>query len=648
MKYLVKMYLTGIAFFTFFRLLFLFVNRAVLETIRPGKGIWLSTFLMGLRYDTVISCYILVLPGILLLTADITKYSNGRALRPLHYFICSLYLAAFLACAADIPFFLSFNSRLNVTILNWSDSPMFMLKMVLEEKSFLAYLLLFILIAIAYLATVRKIYLRNRADIRWEPPARKRAHRTGFLAVFLFAGCMVLGIRGRTEQKTPINTGTAYFCEYELLNNAALNPVFTFIYSYIEIRKPENKTLHLMDDGAAIALARQYLGITGTNSAAPLAREVVDTMKQEKYNVVLVLMESMAAFYMDRFAHTADLTPNLDTLAARGYSFDNFYSAGLHTFNGIFSTLYAYPALMARHTMYIDPIPHYTGLPYLMKQQGYKTIYFTTHDDQFDNVGGFLRANYVDRIVSQADYPSSEVINALGVPDHFMFNYALPILNDYHRQGRPFFATLMTVSNHPPYEVPGDISFKAKHTDINSGCVEYADWSIGQFMKQAAKQAWFPHTIFVFLGDHGAWANDPYGDLHRELNHIPCIIYSPVLKDAPRIFNEPAGQIDIFPTLAGLLHFSYNNNTVGIDLLHQSRPWIYFGSDDKFGVLGRGKLYVWYNNGRENLFDLASKAEILAVNRPLADSMRDYAFAMMQTSQWMLRNGKTGAGQQAR
>jgi phosphoglycerol transferase MdoB-like AlkP superfamily enzyme len=297
--------------------------------------------------------------------------------------------------------------------------------------------------------------------------------------------------------------------------------------------------------------------------------------------------------------------------------------------------------------MFIDPIPHYTGLPYVMKQHGYETVYFTTHDDQFDNVGGFLRANYIDRVVSKVDYPSSAVINTLGVPDHYMFSYALPVLNDYYKTGRPFFATMMTVSNHPPYEVPADIPFKPKHREVRGGCVEYADWAIGQFMKQAAKEPWYNNTIFVFLGDHGAWANDPYGGLHPELNHIPCIIYSPLLPDAPKVFNEPAGQADVFPTLAGLLHFSYVNNTMGVDLLQHTRPWVCFGSDDKFGVIGRGKLYVWYNTGDENLYTLGEKREVLAENRAEADSMRNYAFAQMQCAQWMQQQGKTGFPGQA-
>lgn len=87
--------------------------------------------------------------------------------------------------------------------------------------------------------------------------------------------------------------------------------------------------------------------------------------------------------------------------------------------------------------------------------------------------------------------------------DDFMYQYALPILNERAGTGNPFFSVLLSISNHPPYVIP---PYFHPHSDVlEEQIVEYADWSIRQFMQAAEKQPWFDNTIFVFLGDHGKW-----------------------------------------------------------------------------------------------------------------------------------------------
>lgn len=82
-----------------------------------------------------------------------------------------------------------------------------------------------------------------------------------------------------------------------------------------------------------------------------------------------------------------------------------------------------------------------------------------------------------------------------------MFEYALPVLNEKADGKSPFFATLLTISNHPPYVIPS--YFHPHSKDPEMQIVEYADWSIGKFMEEAEKQPWFDNTIFIFVGDHG-------------------------------------------------------------------------------------------------------------------------------------------------
>ncbi len=642
-RYIFRFYLLGILFFTFFRVVLLYINKAQLETIPDKYSIVAQTMLMGWRFDTVISGYILALPFLVLIVAEFAGWLRKGLLLGIHSFICALYIIVFFGCAADIPFFQNFNTRLNITALNWTSSPMFMIKMILEEWDFLEYFILFILLSVGFVWLASKIYKRYKNNLV-ATPGTKHFSIAKLGITIVFAALMFLGIRGRIEEKSPILVGTAYFSQYDLPNKAGLNPLFTFINSWLDGMKEENKQLKLLPDADALKLAQSYLGIDKPKYAEyPIARTVSDSIAPNNYNVVLVIMESMSANFMARYGDSRGLTPFLDSLAGQSYCFDRFYSTGIHTFNGIFSTLYSFPGLLGKHTMADAVIPDYTGLPYTLKNNGYQTVYFTTHDEQFDNAGGFLAANHMQRIVGLKDYPSDAVLSTLGVSDQFLFDFATPLLNEYHGKGKPFFATFMTTSNHPPYTIPDNSPITPKHKEVRGGCVEYADYALRHFMSIAKQQSWYRNTIFVFVGDHGSPEPDNIGGLNYAYNHVPCIMYSPAFKDAPKAINKPAEQLDIFPTIAGLLHLSYTNNTMGMDALNEKRPYVYFSDDHHVAVADSTSLYLWENDRGEGYYEFANREKNdIANHKGKADSMKQYAFSMLQTTQWMLLNGKTG------
>ncbi len=608
----------------------------------------LSIYITGLLFFTIfrvalISGYILLLPSVVLIALDIFKLLSRKMLVYTLVFIALLYVVAFFGCAADIPFFNTYNTRLNFTILNWTASPMFMIKLILQEPTYLFFLCLFFALAALFIFMLVRIYPRFRMSLEHKTTAPSAA--ITICAGIIFLGLEFLGIRGRIEKKSPIVVGTAYFSKYDFANQAGLNPIFTFMQSWMDSQKEESRKLSLMDDKKAIRLAQSYLDIdtAQANAVYPFARIVHGDSSIPRYNVIIVMMEGMSASFMRRYGNDLGLTPNLDSLALHGVAFDNFYSAGIHTFNGIYSTMYSFPGLLARHTMEGATIPAYTGMPYTASKAGYKTLYFTTHDDQFDNVGGFVTENHIDTIICKKDYPSDQVLSALGVPDHFMFDFSIPVLNDAYSSGKNFCAFMMTSSNHTPYTIPAGIPFRPAHTEVRAGCVEYADWSIGHFMKAASAQKWFSNTIFVFVADHGAKEGMKYDGMYIGYSHIPFIIYAPSLIRQPEVRKSPGGQIDIYPTLAGLMGLSYTNNTMGKDLWHGSRPFMCFSQDDKVAVADTQQLFIWYQSGREVMFRLGNnKDQVPLKNNNTADSMRSFALSMLQATQWAIDNHKTG------
>ncbi|MDX1372898.1 MAG: LTA synthase family protein, partial [Nitrososphaeraceae archaeon] len=297
-------------------------------------------------------------------------------------------------------------------------------------------------------------------------------------------------------------------------------------------------------------------------------------------------------------------------------------------------------ALYRQHPM--KKINEYDGLSSALKSHGYTTTYFTTHDSQFDNVEGFLRANDFDNVISQKDYPSEEVKTTLGVPDDFMFSFSIPKINEISNDQKPFFVSFMTASDHGPYYIPD--YFKPRSEGIKDQIIEYADWSLKQFMIHAAKQKWYENTLFVFLADHGAPLGSSY-DIALNYFHSPFLLYSPdsaLIK--PKNYIKIANQIDVFPTIMGSLKLPYTNNTLGIDLLHEDRKYSVINDDDKIGILDSSFLCIMKDKGHTlSLYNYRTKDrnDLIDQYPDKAANMAEYAKSLMQVHQYLINKDLT-------
>ncbi len=588
-KLIFKTYFLVLSIFSIFRLVLFFLNINNLDLNSTPFRTILGAFIMGVRFDIVISGYILFIPAFILLLQDVFKINNKRVLNILFYWTFVLFSIAFVISAADIPYFNQFFERFSIGAFKWIEHPKFVVSMIIQEPKYYLIIFPFFVIEFVFFKLLKKIFY----------PKHKKTYNFNIYAnltvSLLVLALMFLGIRGRIEKKSPIRVGTAYFSDNAFLNKLGLNPVFTFMRSYLDSLNSKNASIKLMDKDKAFENIKRYYKIPETSFGSPIARKVdFDTTLIDKPNVVIIIMESMSAAKMKRYGSKDNLTPFLDSLANKSICFDNVYSAGKHTFNGVFSTLFSFPALYRQHTM--KKIRVYGGISSTLLSHGYSTSYFTTHDSQFDNVEGFLRANNFEQIISQSNYPSKEVKTTLGVPDDYMFRYSIPVINELAKKEKPFFVTFMTASDHGPYYIPE--YFHAKSTDIKKQIVEYADWSLKRFIELAQKEKWFNNTIFVFLADHGASMNVNY-EIPLNYFHIPLIFYAPNIIEQPKVYKNIGSQVDVYPTVMGFLKQSYINNTLGINLLEEQRTFAVINDDDKIGILDTIHLCIMKNQGQK-------------------------------------------------
>ena len=641
--FLLSVYIVGLLMFTAPRYILFLRHLDEVQNV-PTNILWGAMF-MGFRFDSVISAYILALPLLFFIVASFLRWKSAFAEKIVLWLIIILYGIALFICAADIPYFEHFNYRITVSALQWIDTPGFVLSMIFNDASYYPYLGLFFISILLFSFSLKKIFF---VVMQSKAQQNNSHHKISYSLLIVYAvlslGTVFIGARGRIANKSPIRWGTAFFSNYPFPNQLGLNPVFTFLRSWLDERDPMNQQIHLIDENIALRNVKNYLQINSkTEFLSPIAKKIVADSLPNKKNVIIVLMESVSAEMMARFGNKKNLTQTLDSLAKISSLFTNFYSAGIQTCNGIYSTLFGYPALIRKHPMTaIESLQPFGGIAQTLNENDYTTMFFTTHDEQFDNMGGFLSYNGFAHITSQKDYPSNKVVGPLGVPDHVMFEQSLKYFAKVSSEGKPFFATMLTGSHHGPYVIPKNISFIPDASlNLEEQTLQYADWSIQNFLKSIQNEHWFNNTIFLFLGDHGTGAHyTSYMTL--SFHHTPLIIYTPdnqIGKECKQL----GGQIDVYATLMGLLNISYINNSFGIDLFSENRSMIYFSADDKLGCLNEKYFLIMHTKtDLEYLVKYRENEQTDLINDypDVAESLRVYAQSMVQSSQWMIANKK--------
>jgi len=436
-KLVFKIYILVLSIFSIFRII-LFITELDRVTIENTTVLTiLKAFIMGVRFDIVISGYVMLAPTLFLLLFELINKGYNLIHKIVFYWVFILFTVAFIISASDIPFFNQFYDRFNIGAFEWFDNLDFVFSMIIQEPKYFLIIIPFIILEVIFFKLLRKIFTQTNKNV----PVKLNIFVNITLSL-LFLGIIFLGIRGRIVKKSPIRIGTAYFSDNTFLNKLGLNPVFTFMRSYIDAQNSDYHRLQLIDKDKSIKNVRGYLNIKDTTLLSPIARKITfDTVGDIKPNIVIVIMESMSAEKMERHGNKNNLTPFLDSLSQQSLYFENVYTAGKHTFNGIFSTLFSFPGLYRHHSM--KTIRNYDGISYSLLENGYSTTYFTTHDSQFDNVEGFLRNNKFQNIVSQKDYPCNEVKTTLGVPDDYLFHYSIPYINELSKANKPFFVPLI-------------------------------------------------------------------------------------------------------------------------------------------------------------------------------------------------------------
>ncbi len=286
-------------------------------------------------------------------------------------------------------------------------------------------------------------------------------------------------------------------------------------------------------------------------------------------NIVLITIESMSGEYLKRFGNTENITPNLDKVMNEGLCFDNFYAVGNRTVRGLEAVTLCSPPSPGESIIKQKNNGGLFSTGKILKDKGYDVQFLYGGDSYFDNMKEFFEDNHY-KVIDQKNFKQNEITfkTVWGLCDEDLFNKAIKVFNEDDAHGKPFFGHIMTVSNHRPYMYPDG------HIDIPSskkcreGGVKYTDYAIGKFLEKASHEPWFKNTVFVITADHCA-SSSGSTDVPLDQYHIPAVIYAPGFVK-PQQNRTLISQIDLMPTVFGLLHFNYTSRFYGQDVLSKN------------------------------------------------------------------------------
>ncbi len=356
------------------------------------------------------------------------------------------------------------------------------------------------------------------------------------------------------------------------VNELSGNGIYEFGSAFWNNELDYNKFYATRSDTANFKILRNMLqapNATFTNDLLSVERQIKSDSPQHRWNVVLISVESFSGDYLKRFGGTKNITPYLDSLASHGLWFDRFYASGTRTVRGLEALSLAIPPTPGQSIVRRPGNDDMFTMGSVLKSKGYEVNYIYGGNSFFDNMGKYF-SNSSYTVLDKRDIPDSLVhlTTAWGADDEASFDFTLQQCDKSYKAGKPFFNHMMTVSNHRPYIYPeGRIDISPTHQSIE-GAVKYTDYAINKFLKDAKQKPWFSNTLFVIVSDHCAKSAGKT-DLPVNRYHIPCVIYAPQLIK-PAVESRLVSQIDLAPTVLGLMNLSYTSRFLGFDIYNMT------------------------------------------------------------------------------
>ncbi len=575
----------------------------------------LSIFVIGMFNDLISLCY--VLPIILFVIISIYKLLIRHKLLYLccsfiSYF-CTIVLLIFVALA-EIIFWDEFGVKFNFIAVDYLVYTHEIVGTIKESLPYIEILLGIVIITLLIIFFLRK-YIINQVNI-----LNDGKHIVCMIVVFLFS---LLIFSFYNPNKIAFNSN-----KYAI--ELAKNGLYEFCYAFFNNSLDYNVFYPVIDKKRALNIVRSNLSKDKQvflNNTTIERSIVANSSNNKKYNVVFITVESLSSEFMGKFGNQQNITLNLDRLADESIFFTNLYASGTRTVRGLEAITLSVPPTPGSSIIRRPDNQSLFNIATVFNNEGYVINFIFGGYGYFDNLQNYFHGNGYN-IVDRGNLKSNEISfsNVWGVADEDILIKSLELADQNHKEGKSFFFLIMTTSNHRPY------TFTEGRIDLLSGsgrnaAVKYTDYAIGQFFELAKTRPWFNNTIFVITADHCA-SSAGKTDLPVDKYHIPLMIYAPnILK--PQIVDSLVSQIDIAPTILGLLNFSYNSKFFGQDVLNMPVKRAFISTYQLLGFIKDDHLVILSPKRHPKTYKLVghSRIEVKNITNLVEEAISFYQIA---------------------
>jgi phosphoglycerol transferase MdoB-like AlkP superfamily enzyme len=588
-----RQFLFWIVFFNFTRLVFIIYNlRLILVEKIPLTEILLIP-IKSFHLDLATACYIMFIPFLVLLVQSVysPKWINwvGKV------YTAILCLAYALTAAGEMGIYSEWKTKLTYKVIKYFSHPS---EIYNSSEAGIFYLLVFLFLFmflsgyIAYIKFFAVEIIRERRNLLFS-----------FLFLIITPPLMFIGLRGGV-QEIPINQSESFFSRHNIVNVTAVNNFFNLYISIFENLANFNRDPYVfMDQAKARKLIREIYAVPKDTT--------ISILKTTRPNIVILIMESWSADLMEDLGGKPGITPEFKKLEKNGILFDQIYSPGSRSEQGmacIFSGFPAHP--VSSITVQPDKYVKLPSLTQLLQKEGYSTSFYFGGQLIYGNIKSYIIFNNFDKIMEGVDFPSSIPRGKLGIHDEYTLGYQL---KDLGMQKRPFFSVIFTISTHSPWDQPykkplpwGD----NEHQYINAAY--YTDHCLGEYFANASRQPWFENTLFIIVADHSHNSYRNWNPQSKEYHKIPLLFYGNVIKDQFRgkRWHKLGNQQDIAATLLAQLGMNHQKFHWSKDLFNPYTPeFAYYSTEDGAGWI-RPDAYFSFDAGPNYYYFLEIAPEI--------------------------------------
>jgi phosphoglycerol transferase MdoB-like AlkP superfamily enzyme len=551
-------------FFALGRMVFLiYFSNSVLENTHNILEI-LYSFIAALKLDLATSCYLLFFPFILSL---IQFFYSPKWISKINlFYTCIIIVLLSFLFVGDLGIYAEWGTKLNFKAILYLQHPG-------EVISTTPNKILLIFFALSAITSFIGIW----AFLRFFYTPINRIHTPPiFGLLFLIAGppLLLMGARGGL-QAIPINQSQSFYSKHSILNAAANNIVFNLYVSFFEnrnhLRANPYKT---MDEKLANSIVKKIYH-------TPIDT-TVKVLKNNRPNIVLVILESWSSDLIDIPQDKQVITPQFNKLINSGIYFENVYATGARSEQGMASIFSGFPAHPIS-TVTVQP-DKYVKLPSMIKDlntAGYESSFLFGGQLIYGNIKSYIMFNQFDIVKEIYDFDSELPRGKLGIHDEYMFK---ELLNNADQLQEPFLVSLFTLSSHMPFDQPlqNQIDWGDDVNDyLNSAY--YTDKCIGDFIDMAKQKSWFDNTLFIFVADHSHHTYKKHYFKSHYYQKIPLLFYGNVIKENYQDYKvERLGiQTNIVATLFGQMGLDHSNFPWSVDMFNPYAPEFAYVSYEK-------------------------------------------------------------------